>query len=58
MNIEVNNPGPYLDPAPCNFDPQILPELIFQQQLAQENKEKSSSHSGRAKRLGHGLRAL
>ncbi len=36
MNIESIKHTPYLDPEPCNFDPQILPDLIVQQQLDKE----------------------
>ena len=42
MNTEINRQGPYLDPEPCNFDPQILPKLILQQQLDKEKGEKNA----------------
>ncbi|MBA3239354.1 MAG: hypothetical protein H0T62_13570 [Parachlamydiaceae bacterium] len=44
MHIESHKPIPNLDPVPCNFDPQILPELILQQQLAKEKDENPSYH--------------
>ena len=39
MNTEINRQNPYLVPKPCNFDPQILPDLILQQQLDKEKGE-------------------
>ncbi|MBA3238045.1 MAG: hypothetical protein H0T62_06810, partial [Parachlamydiaceae bacterium] len=40
MNIDRH--APHLDPEPCNFDGQILPDLILAQQLAKEKKEQRS----------------
>ncbi|MBA3238047.1 MAG: hypothetical protein H0T62_06820 [Parachlamydiaceae bacterium] len=52
MHIEAHKPIPNFDPAPCNFDPQILPELILQQQLAKEKGENPPYHLIQGKKIG------